>query len=340
MDSLHLSAMPLPLPREQRANHRVRVTSIKEVAPAHYQIRLQAPLLAEAARPGQFVHVASTPNPDGWTLDPLLRRAFSIMSVQTPEKTSVDLLFRVEGRGTQALARARQGDEIDLIGPLGQPFDLTPFSILEGKAEEKLFHVKQNAASAIVVGGGVGVPPLVYLSQYLADAGVNVHAIVGARSSSEIIGWHELATFCQKVSVTTDDGSRGHHGRVTDLLVPLIENLSVDKVGNKLEQAIKPVVYACGPLPMLRTVAQVCAMAQVRCQVSLEENMPCGIGICNGCVVRTRQPFANESGAANAADHDINQIVGNEWSPYRAYRRVCVEGPACWADEIDWEHQG
>lgn len=322
-----------------RANHRARATSIIEVAPDHYQIRLQAPLLAEAAHPGQFVHVATTPNPNGWTLEPLLRRAFSIMSVQMPEKASVDVLFRVEGLGTQALARTRPGDEIDLIGPLGQPFDLSLFEISTSRTEDNLFHVKQNVRSAIVVGGGVGVPPLVYLGQTLEAAGVDVHAIIGARSSSEVIGWHELSAVCRKVSVTTDDGSRGHHGRVTDLLVPLIEDLSIDKA----QQTVKPVVYACGPLPMLRAVAQVCATAQVRCQVSLEENMPCGVGVCNGCVVRTRQPFADNDGPNDITGttiHEVNRVVGNEWSPYRAYRRVCVEGPACWADEIDWEHQG
>lgn len=326
--------MPLPLSREQRANHHTRVTSIKEVAPAHYQIRLQAPLLAKAARPGQFVHVATTPNPNDWTFDPLLRRAFSIMSVQMPEKTSVDLLFRVEGRGTQALARAKQGDEIDLIGPLGQPFDLSPFESLGSNGD--LFHVKQIAPSAIVVGGGVGVPPLVYLSQVLEGMGIDVHAVIGARSSSDVIGWHELSALCHQVAVTTDDGSRGHHGRVTDLLAPLIESLSKTTT----EQIVKPVVYTCGPLPMLRAVAQVCATAQVRCQVSLEENMPCGIGVCNGCVVRTRQPFADIGDLDGAASHDMNLLLGNECSPYRVYRRVCVEGPACWADEIDWEHQG
>lgn len=325
-------------PVPTRAHHRARVSTLKEVAPAHYQMRLEAPLLAEAARPGQFVHVLTTPNSTSWTLDPLLRRAFSIMSVETPNENSIDLLFRVEGRGTQALARARQGDKIDLIGPLGQPFDISPFEDSSRKAQDDLFHVKQIAPSAIVVGGGVGVPPLVFLSQTLNSAGIDVHAIIGARSAGEIVGWHELAAVCQHVAVTTDDGSRGPHGRVTDLLLPLMENF----LPSKAQQSVKPIVYACGPLPMLRAIAQLCAAAQVRCQVSLEENMPCGIGVCNGCVVRTRQPFASDSSpdkTTGAVAHDVNRVVGSEWSPYRAYRRVCVEGPACWADEIDWEHQ-
>ena len=329
--------MLYPPSRSHRVNHRAQVVSIKEVAPSHYQIRLEAPALAQFAQPGQFVHISTVPNASGLTLDPFLRRAFSIMTVDFPRRTAVDVLFRVEGRGTQALARARKGDEIDMIGPLGQPFDLSPFEKASSARKENLFHVKHAAtsASAIVVGGGVGVPPLIYLSQMLATDNVSVQAITGARTSNEIIGWHELSAVCQKVSVTTDDGSRGHHGRVTDLLSSLIEEVS-DENG-------KPVVYACGPLPMLRAVAQLCAQSEVRCQVSLEENMPCGIGVCNGCVVRTRQPFVKETSVGSAQSntiHDVNEILGNEWSPYRAYRRVCVEGPACWADEIDWEYQG
>ncbi len=326
--------------RVSRSQHRARVSSIEEVAPAHYQLRLEAPDLASVARPGQFVHVLTSPNAEGWIFDPLLRRAFSIMSVQSE---AVKLLFRVGGRGTQALAKAREGDEIDIIGPLGRPFDtsplLTPVEELSTDAPVEMFHVKQSARFAIMVGGGVGVPPLVYLSQTLAATGVNVHSIIGARSASEVIGWHELSAVCQQVLITTDDGSRGHSGRVTDLLGPLIEELSSEEAG----PIARPIVYACGPLPMLRAVAQVCQQAQVRCQVSLEENMPCGIGVCNGCVVRTRQPFANDvilDDGLDTTGANVNRIVGDEWSPYRAYRRVCVEGPACWADEIDWERQG
>ena len=315
-----------------RARHRARLLSVAEVTPSHFQIRLESPALAATALPGQFVHIAPVPNSRGLSFDPMLRRAFSIMSVNAPENTVVDVLFRVEGRGTQALATAQRGDEIDLIGPLGKPFDISPLGIPKSQNGTQLFHVKHSLGSAIVVGGGVGVPPLVYLSEMLSSAGVGVHALIGARSSSEIIGWDELSAVCHHVSVTTDDGSRGLKGRVTDILPSLFGHASTG------EQSTKPVVYACGPWPMLRAVAQLCGQHQVRCQVSLEENMPCGIGVCNGCVVRTRQPFATEN--TSASDRDLNEIVGNEWSPYHAYRRVCIEGPACWADEIDWEHQG
>ena len=318
----------------RRASHRAIVKSIEEVAPRHYQIQLECPLLARSAKPGQFVHILTTPSSDSWVFDPLLRRAFSIMGVGTASTESVQVLFRVEGRGTQALAKTRVGDEIDLLGPLGKPFDLSPFGEIDTQmsthliAQEhgEMFHVKHLVPEAVVVGGGVGVPPLVFLSQILKTNRVQVHSIIGARTAEDVICHDELLTVSKSVSVATDDGSRGHRGRVTDLLAPLL-----DKLGSE-EYAVKPVVYTCGPLPMLRAVAQMCAAAGIKCQVSLEENMPCGIGVCNGCVVRTKQPFAE--GGIDVKD--VNEIVGNEWSPYRAYRRVCVEGPACWADEIDW----
>lgn len=311
-----------------RAAHKARVIEFREVAPSHYQMRLYSPQLAQFAQPGQFVHVLTHPNSDSFNFDPLLRRAFSIMSVgQSDEsvvKDTIDVLFRVEGRGTKLLAQSQVSDEIDLIGPLGRAFDLSPFCLSFDSAHS-LFHVKQSSIQprAIVVGGGVGVPPLIFLSDVLSKAGVAVEGIIGARTSSEIIGLDELNNSCQKISVTTDDGSRGHHGRVTDMLSDVLDQAS------KENNASSPIVYACGPLPMLRAVAQMCASLEVKCQVSMEENMPCGIGVCNGCVVRVRQK-----------EHESNAEVENQenWSAYHSYRRVCVEGPACWADEIDWEH--
>ena len=322
-----------------RSAHRALINKVAQIAPNHFQLQLRAPLLARCARPGQFVHVLTAPGTTDWNYDPLLRRAFSIMSVEESDQESFTILFRVEGRGTRALAEARVGDEIDVLGPLGRPFDLSPFdssSPNNSFSNQNMFHVKQPTSNAILVGGGVGVPPLVYLAQVLRARDIRVSAIIGARGSAEIIGFDELAGVAQSVAVATDDGSRGHQGRVTDLLATALD-------AGKLDQKERPVVYACGPLPMLRTVAQLCATAKARCQVSLEENMPCGIGVCNGCVVRTRQPFASDEKDGKLADEltdGINPIEGSAWSPYRAYRRICVEGPACWADEIEWDYQG
>ena len=268
------------------------------------------------------------------------------MSVDHETRQTFDILFRVEGRGTKALSKARQDECLDLIGPLGQPFDLSPFGLspfnlppfdpsLLVDSSEKMFHVKREKPQAIMVGGGVGVPPLVYLSQWLHRGGITVQSIIGARSSAEVIGYDELNAVCEEVNVTTDDGSRGSKGRVTDILADILKQ----RAEGKEAEGNKPIIYSCGPLPMLRAVAEMCAQFDVRCQVSLEENMPCGVGVCNGCVVRARQPFAEVAPLGNEqSEPNLNEVVGNEWSPYQSYRRVCVQGPACWADEIDWEN--
>ena len=346
-----------PAAAPARARHRAHVLERREVAPRHFQLRLGAKALAASAWPGQFVHVLPFPLPaperDGGapatSFDPLLRRALSLMGAES-EAGTVTLLFRVEGRGTAILAGARAGDSVDLIGPLGRPFDVSPFGLADSPApqlEAPVFHMKQTPATprAILVGGGVGVPPLVFLGKQLRAAGSAVEAILGARTASDVLGEAELRGAGAGVEVTTDDGSAGHHGRVTDLL------------GQTLARDSNAVVYACGPYAMLRAVARACEAAGVLCQVSLEEAMPCGIGVCNGCVVKAKTPFAHplnaqstvapgtiqvevrSEGAAEAAASGREpglEAVGDEWSPYQNYRRICVEGPACWAHEIDW----
>ena len=184
------------------------------------------------------------------------------------------------------MARWQEGDVVDVIGPLGNGFTSLPAA----------------PQRAILVGGGVGVPPMAMLASQRQVA-QKVIALVGARSSSEIICREDFARWAVPLRIATDDGSEGHHGFVTALLE--------DELGRSSDA----VVFTCGPLPMLRAVATICQRFNVKCQVSLEENMPCGVGVCNGCVV-----------AVNGAGDD-----------YGRYRRVCVEGPVLWAHEIDWE---
>lgn len=329
-----------------RAVHRARVLARHEVAPHHFLLQLEAPLLAQGARAGQFVHVLSQPQTDAsqfetWNYDPFLRRALSLMSAD-PQAGTVELLFRVGGRGTTLLSSAHAGDSVNLIGPLGKPFDLAPFATAAGAtatgatatgdneparaSSGPMFHVKQGGAHApraLVVGGGIGVPPLVFLGQTLREIGISVRALIGARTGAEVVGQTALEALGVEVSVATDDGSAGQHGLVTEMLK------------RELQSDRDAVVYACGPWPMLRAVAALCRAFDVACQVSLEEAMPCGIGVCNGCVVRARQPHASEP--PPIAAQTTNQAVGDEWSPYHLYRRICVEGPACWAHEIDWD---
>ena len=269
------SNYPLPVPSQFLAP----IIAHEEVAPLHFRMRLEAPQLAREALAGQFVHVLPR---DGSLSDPLLRRAFSILSV---EGDTFELLYRVMGRGTRQMSSWAVGQQVDVIGPLGRPF--APL-----------------AAHSILVGGGVGVPPMAMLAARTERK--QVTALIGARNADDVLCREDFERLNVPCEVATQDGSLGHHGLITDLLE------------HHLQQAVKEdtAVYTCGPLPMLRAVAALCERFAIPCQVSLEENMPCGVGICNGCVA---------------------PVIGGG-DDYSRYRRICIDGPVCWAHEIDWTH--
>jgi dihydroorotate dehydrogenase electron transfer subunit len=256
------------------------------VAPTYYRLRFRSEVIATTAHPGQFVHVLPRSNT---TCDPLLRRAFSILSVQNQ---TFDILYKTIGKGTTQMSRWRPGDTADIIGPLGHPFRLP----------------RTPNCTVFLVGGGVGVPPLAMLAEKLSSGKqkvAQVTALLGARSRKDVLCRDDFERSNARVKVTTEDGSEGHHGLVTDLLV---KHLSSPRDQSHIH------VYACGPLPMLRAVAMLCIQRDIPCQISLEENMPCGIGICNGCVI---------------------PVVGSG-DEYGRYRRICVEGPVVQARDIDW----
>ena len=268
-----------------------RIIRHAQVAPKHFRMTLGAPEIARVALPGQFVHILTR---EATSTDPLLRRAFSIMAA---ENETIEILYRVEGKGTHLMSQWQPRQQIDVIGPLGTPF-------------------AADRQHALLVGGGVGIPPMVMLAaaRHQAKGPGEIEilqttvALLGARSHEELICREDFARYQVLVEVATDDGSTGHQGYVTDLLKKHLEQAH--------QQAVLPTVFACGPLPMLQAVASLCAHWRAPCQVSLEENMPCGVGVCNGCVVPVRG-------------------AGDE---YGRYRRICVDGPVLWANEVDWSH--
>ena len=260
--------------------HRGRVIQQITLAGGCYRLLINAPELAQTARAGQFIHIL----PRGMeTTSPLLRRAFSIMATKNG---CIEILYRALGRGTALMSRWQPGQEIDLLGPLGKPF-------------------AQPQHPLLLIGGGVGTPPLVMLAWQTRrehfDA--SIKALIAAKTASEILGKEEFLESGVDMAVATDDGSEGHHGFVTELLE---EQFMADKTDYS--------IYACGPLPMLRAVAFLCEKYKRHALLSLEENMPCGIGVCNGCSL---------------------PVVNNK-SEYNQYSRICVDGPALWSDEIDW----
>jgi len=245
-----------------------------------YRLLVEAAELAQAARAGQFVHILPR---QAESTSPMLRRAFSIM---TAKNGRIEVLYRALGRGTALMSRWQAGQQVDLLGPLGRPFVEPEYPLL-------------------LIGGGVGTPPLVMLAWQtrLKQPQLPIKTLIAAKTSAEVLGKEDLLESGVDVTVATDDGSEGHHGFVTELL----EKQFMD--GNR-EYSI----YACGPLPMLRAVASICEKYERRALLSLEENMPCGIGVCNGCSI----PVVNGEGE------------------YGQYSRICVDGPSLWSDQIDW----
>jgi len=270
-----------------------------QIAPRYFVMKLHAPKLAEATRPGQFVQIRCNDS----LVHPLLPRPFSVMTASANDGT-IELLYRVEGVGTKLLAQARAGERLPLWGPLGNGFD-APW-----------------AATNIVVGGGVGIPPLRLLFETQMAAAVwsvtDTRVLLGARTANEVLCANEFQAHGLGLCVATDDGSWGHHGVITQVLEFELFNALAMSGPEQVR------VYACGPHAMLHAVAQQCLAVGVPCQVCMEAPMPCGLGVCMGCVIPTRS-------------HSGPPFPGGEGGQGVGYRRCCREGPVFDAREVVWE---
>lgn len=232
------------------------VLSNEEVIRNHRVISCVAPEIASQARPGHFVNALTAER-----FDPLLRKPFSIYTVDR-ERGEISLLYSVVGAITAGMAKKRAGDRLDLVGPLGG-------RLFQPDSRPDALHV--------MVGGGYGVPPLVFLARELQqqNAQAQIVFIIGARHKDLLLCEVELLAAGVDARVATEDGSHGTTGRVTDALAPLLH-----------QNAGKPVsVYCCGPTPMMRAVGDLCQSVDVPCQLSVEVSMPCGVGVCMGCVL-------------------------------------------------------
>jgi dihydroorotate dehydrogenase electron transfer subunit len=246
---------------------------------AYVELTLAAPEIAERAEPGQFVAFAV-----GGPLSALLlRRSIAISGTGDGVVTVV---VAAHGPGSTWLAGLRPGDTVDVVGPLGRPFPMP-----------------EPGTSALLVGGGYGAAALVGLGARLREAGSAVAAVAGAASADRLCSVDELSTVASRVDVTTDDGSAGRPGRVT---------VAVDEL---LAEA--GVVYACGPMAMLRAVAAAATARGIPSYVAVEESMACGIGVCMTCVL----PVVGEDGRTR-------------------FSRSCVEGPVFGGDRVRFDDVG
>ncbi len=254
-----------------------KVLSQRVLAEGIYDMWLETPLAKDVC-PGQFVGVFPT------NKSTLLPRPISICEVNE-EKTAIRLVYRVVGSGTAEFTLYQPGDYIMILGILGNGF---PVDEAAGK-------------KAVVMGGGIGVPPLLQTSKALSsmeETGTTVSAVMGYRNNETFLS--DEFEKCSKLYIATEDGSIGTKGNVIDAMNEM--NIDCD------------VIFACGPMPMLKAIKTYAEAKGIKAYISLEERMACGVGACLGCVCKTK----------NVDDHSH---VKNA--------RICTDGPVFDADDID-----
>jgi len=261
----------------------------RRIARDHYWLTLACAPIARAAWPGQFVHLQCAALSARRRGGPLLRRPFSLYDVDR-RRGACDLIYKVVGLGTETLRAAKVGDTLDVLGPLGTTFT-----------------ADDTVTRAVLVGRGVGIPPLYFWAKALIARGIAVEAYLGARTKDWVICERAFRRLRVPVQVATDDGTAGYHGSIVDLL----------KKRALTKSCLQPatVFYVCGPTPMMRSAAALAAGLRVPAQVSLEERMGCAMGVCMGCIVEIRGPHA---------------------TPHKRFQRVCTEGPVFPAETVVW----
>lgn len=238
------------------------------LGPQTYLLRLEAPQIAKSSQPGQFVNIKLVA-----PAQHLLRHPFGVAGVDTKEGT-LDLIYRAVGEFTYHLTALQAGHKVDVLGPLGHGFDL-------------------SAKSALLVGGGTGLAPLLFLAAKLGAQKTDV--LMGGRTQGDLFWQNIYAPHARQIFVTSDDGSVGTRGTVMAKLPALLQENKYD------------FVYTCGPSAMMQAVAACCKEHNVKCQVSLERYMACGLGACLSCTCQGREKRL----------------------------KVCTDGPVFWAKEVN-----
>ena len=241
--------------------------------PGHFILELLAPEPLPEILPGQFVDILVENSPATF-----LRRPFSIYSV-VKDKNIIRLLVQVKGEGTKKLGELRENDKVNLIYPLGKPFSMP------------------DDENVLLVGGGVGIAPLMFLSQHLNSLGMRPDILMGSRTGEDLFDMDLFRSQCRNLFITTEDGSEGETGFVTHHSIFGSTPFRYKKI------------YCCGPDPMMHAVAKLAGKLGISCEVSLENFMACGFGVCLCCITPT--------------------INGNQ--------RSCVEGPVFDTKVLTWQ---
>jgi len=252
-----------------------RVGSVRQLNSDTFLMTIEAPEIAAAGKPGQFVHIRCG-GPDAY-----LRRPFSLCRVDR-ERGAFDIGVQVRGKGTRALSLMGEGDPIDIMGPLGRGFSL------DG-----------NDRRIAVVGGGIGIFPLLHL--LMEHPASEKTVLLGFRTRDQVIMEEDFRAQCSRLSISTDDGTCGFRGFVTSLLEMELEKERPDRV------------FICGPVPMMKRAVDICRGKNIPCEVSLEERMGCGMGACLVCACKVR--------------------TNGDWD----YAHVCKDGPVFSGDRVIFE---
>jgi dihydroorotate dehydrogenase electron transfer subunit len=256
------------------------VLSREKLSDDVFKLTLSSSHISGKARPGNFVHLKINSDSGG---SPLLRRPFSIHSVDRAGKR-FEILLKVVGKGSAILSGKSPGEKLDLLGPIGNSFS----------------HPSRGK-KVILVAGGMGIAPLWFLLDRLAKrlSSENMTVFLGAKSKNELLYVERLESTRAKAILSTDDGSAGRKGLITEAFFREIKRKGLDPR--------KLAVYSCGPHKMLKRMSQIAKNLDLSCQISLETHMACGVGACWGCVVKGKD---------------------------QEYKRVCVDGPVFDAREI------
>lgn len=252
-----------------------KIISNREVCPDIFEMTIRSDYIAQRAKPGQFINIKCCEG-----LNTILRRPISICSVNRNGST-ITILFQKKGTGTEYLSKKNPGDFLDLIGPLGGSFDLSD-------QYEKI----------AVIGGGIGIFPLLFLLK--ESKSIHKTAFIGFRNKDNSVLMDDFKVNTHELLVSTDDGSMGYKGFITDLLEERIMTEKYD------------IIYTCGPELMMKKAVDTAIKYGIKCQASLEQRMGCGIGACLACACKIK--------------------TGDGWQ----YKRVCKDGPVFWGEEVEF----
>jgi dihydroorotate dehydrogenase electron transfer subunit len=265
---------------------------------------VEAPQISSEVKPGQFIHIKV-----GDDNGPLFRRPFSVFRRVSLKKGhfGIEIVYKVVGAGTRVMTGLRKGDTVDIIGPLGHGFELD-----------------RSKPVQVVVAGGTGAACLFLLSEEISKAGLQLKVLLGAETKASVFLKREYSALKGEVMVSTDDGTYGFHGFVTQMLE---KALAEGKISTDC------VIYSSGPEPMLKALASICKTNHIPAQVSVERHMMCGVGACLACVCKVDPNHISKN--RDLRSSHMQFVSDREFG----YALACKDGPVFDMSEVIFDDE-